>query len=1113
MKNKFLACLLLMQVLIAGKALSQNIAVNATGDLPDTSAMLDVSSTVKGFLAPRMTTTQRNAIPLPATGLLIYNTTTNAFNVNVGTPSSPSWTAVASGATTNTLGSSGNTITSTVNGVAATANAVNSVSNTSSANNLSTTVNGVTGSNVSIINSNALSLSGTNLTSTVNGVASSALDLSGIVGTSAWLKTGNSGITAAHFIGTTNNSSLRFRTNNTERMVLDSNGRVGIGTTAPESDLTILQSSGTGNARGIRFTGNSIGGTSSGTGFGMSLGYNIANNKQLWLGDADYFTNVNGTFFRFSASNGYCIMDAVSGDNTVRRSLQLGVGGDGNSAIVLGSDLNSTAPSSYIWGNGNMAIGNGYRAIAAPTNGLLVQGNVGIGQTAPGSALDVKGTLRLSGSTSGYVGFAPAAAAGSTTYTLPTADGSSGQVLTTNGSATLSWTSASNDWTLTGNGSTNASTNFIGTTNAVDFVTRTNNTERMRILSGGNVGINTTTPGSTLDVKGTLRLSGSTSGYVGFAPAAAAGSTTYTLPTADGSSGQVLTTNGSATLSWTSASNDWTLTGNGSTNASTNFIGTTNAVDFVTRTNNTERLRVTSAGKIGIGTTTPNYSLHIHDATVSPSGGTWMQISNNASGSGTYDGFYYGVNASGAPEIWAENNLDIVTGSGSTNKYTMRLTPAGNVGINTLTPGSSLDVKGTIRLSGSSSGYVGFAPAAAAGSTTYTLPSADGSNGQVLTTNGSGTLSWSTVSGGGGSGWSLTGNSGTNSSTNYIGTSDYQALVFKVNGTQAGFLGPSGNQNVSFGLSAAAGYQGVAIGQSANANSGNEAVAIGNGATATSYRGIALGAGSTASTNNENLALGYGASATAYRGTAIGYSSSVSSANYTLAVGSNTSASAQNASAFGYNASATGQNATAIGTGASATGQNATALGNGASATATNSTAIGNGAVVSTNNYISIGNTSVQAIRGQVAFSTYSDGRFKTNVKENVPGLEFITKLRPVTYTWDIHKFNAHARGNDYPVINAAYNPDEEAAIRKKESITYTGFIAQEVDKAAQETNFNFSGVLKPVDDKDAYSVSYADFVVPLVKAAQELNNKLNEQQKVIEALQQEIIELKKKKK
>jgi len=72
--------------------------------------------------------------------------------------------------------------------------------------------------------------------------------------------------------------------------------------------------------------------------------------------------------------------------------------------------------------------------------------------------------------------------------------------------------------------------------------------------AGGNIGIGTATPGSKLDVKGTLRLSGATSGYVGLAPAAVAGAVTYTLPSADGTSGQVLQTNGSATLSWATAS-------------------------------------------------------------------------------------------------------------------------------------------------------------------------------------------------------------------------------------------------------------------------------------------------------------------------------------------------------------------------------------------------------------------------------------------------------------------------------------------------------------------------------------------------------------------------------
>ena len=92
---------------------------------------------------------------------------------------------------------------------------------------------------------------------------------------------------------------------------------------------------------------------------------------------------------------------------------------------------------------------------------------------------------------------------------------------------------------------------FFTGTNA----TRTNLVERMTILDGGYVGIGTTSPGSQLDVKGILRLSGSTSGYVGFSPAAVAGSTIYTLPSADGTSGYTLKTNGSGTLSWSADNN------------------------------------------------------------------------------------------------------------------------------------------------------------------------------------------------------------------------------------------------------------------------------------------------------------------------------------------------------------------------------------------------------------------------------------------------------------------------------------------------------------------------------------------------------------------------------
>jgi hypothetical protein len=55
-------------------ASAQNVGINADGSQPDNSAMLDVKSSNKGVLIPRMTQTQRNAIQNPATSLLIFQT-------------------------------------------------------------------------------------------------------------------------------------------------------------------------------------------------------------------------------------------------------------------------------------------------------------------------------------------------------------------------------------------------------------------------------------------------------------------------------------------------------------------------------------------------------------------------------------------------------------------------------------------------------------------------------------------------------------------------------------------------------------------------------------------------------------------------------------------------------------------------------------------------------------------------------------------------------------------------------------------------------------------------------------------------------------------------------
>lgn len=214
-------------------------------------------------------------------------------------------------------------------------------------------------------------------------------------------------------------------------------------------------------------------------------------------------------------------------------------------------------------------------------------------------------------------------------------------------------------------------------------------------------------------------------------------------------------------------------------------------------------------------------------------------------------------------------------------------------------------------------------------------------------------------------------------------------------------------------------------------------------------------------------------------------------------------------------ANTTGVSNTAIGTraiGTSATGVNNTAIGYGALLSVTsgvqntavgmyadvtsgnfsNATAIGYNAKVNASNKVRIGNALVTKIEGQVPFSTPSDGRFKFNVREDVQGLNFIIKLRPVSYQFDVRRFD-EAQPTDH-MVKLAYNSASEAR--------RTGFIAQEVEVAAKSVGFNFSGILKPESAGDHYSLSYEAFVVPLVKGMQE-------QQIIIEQIREELKEQK----
>ncbi|MEM1323688.1 MAG: right-handed parallel beta-helix repeat-containing protein [Bacteroidota bacterium] len=86
---------LFILLLLFTSQLSAQVAINSDNSDPDSSAILDIQSTSKGLLTPRMTEAQRNAISEPATALMVYQTDGRVgFYFNQGTPSAPSWTRI-----------------------------------------------------------------------------------------------------------------------------------------------------------------------------------------------------------------------------------------------------------------------------------------------------------------------------------------------------------------------------------------------------------------------------------------------------------------------------------------------------------------------------------------------------------------------------------------------------------------------------------------------------------------------------------------------------------------------------------------------------------------------------------------------------------------------------------------------------------------------------------------------------------------------------------------------------------------------------------------------------------------------------------------------------------
>jgi hypothetical protein len=224
---------------------------------------------------------------------------------------------------------------------------------------------------------------------------------------------------------------------------------------------------------------------------------------------------------------------AGSGGGNLRNAsgvaqLQWGGGGGNNVSLDVSTNMNGTNAQIDIspTGTGHVHIkptGAGSIEIAPTSLGTINNMSIGQATAAAGSFtnLGVSGTISLAGST-----------------------GTAGYVLTSNGASAPTWQANASGLAIVDDTTTNA-TRYLTFTDVTTGNITTGNVSSTKLQFNPSTGALSSPQ---------IRLLGSSSGYVGLQGAAAAGSTTYTLPSADGTTGQVLQTNGSGVLSWSSAS-------------------------------------------------------------------------------------------------------------------------------------------------------------------------------------------------------------------------------------------------------------------------------------------------------------------------------------------------------------------------------------------------------------------------------------------------------------------------------------------------------------------------------------------------------------------------------
>lgn len=517
--------------------------------------------------------------------------------------------------------------------------------------------------------------------------------------------------------------NVNFNINNQTRLAINGNtGNVGIGTTSPSKKLEVRNGD-------VLFENTSSSNTFFDVKGSSANGYIRAysDSNSVWLyqgGNNSYLQAQSGSTLRLGSGTANIVVTDSSGEvmrisagnvgiGTTSPSTPLDVRGDitirnanGGNPVDAGSLYFTEAGNTWgtdIYGfrinqEGSASYLQFQSSVAATVIDILTlarnTGNVGIGTTSPSEKLDVVGNIKVRGTNN----------------------------------LTISSTSSGGDFNL--------SSGIRG------YKFSNNNGDLVSITSNGNVGIGTTSPSVTLDVAsdnpkirltdidgGIAALEGNLGNLILIADNGNTEADSRVAFKVDGSEKMRIDSSGNVGIGTTSPSQKLEVEGNIYTggsirikdagdqlefgNANVALQRTSNLLELggydgiVFKSSNTvldgqsERMRITTAGNVGIGTTSPARTLHL----VSSTTGDGLIIENDAAeaafyikGVGDTQNTYSFVKNQGIDGLLLRHNSDTFGFGGNIASFLRN----GNVGIGTTSPSYKLEVDGTFLASGNS---------------------------------------------------------------------------------------------------------------------------------------------------------------------------------------------------------------------------------------------------------------------------------------------------------------------------------------------------------------------------------------------------------------------------